>query len=83
MTAQGCVFRGQATAVRVKLSDGAMELSSPAVAYLNFAEVTEVLLQGETGTVLFELKNAVASLRNGKLTVVAEEIRPQMATENP
>jgi hypothetical protein len=80
MTAQGCVFHGSVTAVDVKMTDGSMQISSPTVTYLNLANVTELVLRSDLQSKSFQLKNAVASFREGKLTVVAEAIHSQVIT---
>jgi hypothetical protein len=79
LTAQGCVFRGSVTAVDVKMTDGTLQISSPAVTYLNLAHVTELVLRSDGATRVFQLKNALASFREGKLTVLAESILPQIS----
>ena len=62
----------------LRVTDGTVEISSPTVTYLNLVNVTELVLRSEAQPRSFQVKNAVASFREGKLTVVAEAIQPQI-----
>ncbi len=73
-TPQGSVFSGHAGAVELQTTDGAIAINPREESYLNLTHTTEITLRVGTEFLLFVLKNAAASLREGRLTVVAEEI---------
>lgn len=79
-TPQGSVFSGHAGAVEMRTTDGAITITPRAESYLNLIRTTEITLRVGTEFLRFVLKNSAANLREGRLTVLAEEIH---ATELP
>lgn len=57
-------------------TDGAITITPREESYLNLTRTTEITLRVGTEFLRFVLKNAAASLREGHLTVLAEEIHP-------
>ncbi len=75
-TPRGSVFSGQAGSVELRTTDGAIAINPQEESYLNLTQTTQITLRVGTEFLRFMLKNAAASLRDGQLTVVAEEISP-------
>ena len=75
-TSGGSVFSGHADAVELRTTDGMIAIRPGEESYLNLTQTTEVTLRVGTEFRSFSLKNAAASLRDGCLTVVAEQILP-------
>ncbi len=73
-TPQGSVFSGHAGGVEMRTADGAITITPREESYLNLTRTTEITLRVGTEFLRFVLKNAAASLREGRLTVLAEEI---------
>jgi F0F1-type ATP synthase epsilon subunit len=73
-TPQGSVFSGHAGGVDMRATDGAITITPREESYLNLTRTTEITLRVGTEFIRFVLKNAAASLREGRLTVLAEEI---------
>jgi len=60
--------------VEMRTTDGAIAINPQDESYLNLTRTTEITLRVGTEFLRFMLKNAAASLREGRLTVLAEEI---------
>jgi F0F1-type ATP synthase epsilon subunit len=73
-TPQGSVFSGPAGGVELRTTDGTIAINPREESYLNLTRTTEITLRVGTEFFRFMLKNAAASLREGQLTVLAEEI---------
>ena len=78
-TPRGSVFSGQAGGVELRTTDGVIAINPQEESYLNLTQTTQITLRVDTEFISFVLKNAAASLRDGLLTVLAEEVQP-MAT---
>lgn len=78
-TPKGSVFSGQAGGVEIRTTDGVIAINPQEESYLNLTQTTEIRLRIGTEFVSFVLRNAAASLREGQLTVLAEEIEPMPA----
>jgi len=74
-TAKGSVFSGQADGVELRTTDGVIAITPQDESYLNLTETTQITLRVGTEFLTYVLKNAAASLREGRLTVLAETIR--------
>jgi F0F1-type ATP synthase epsilon subunit len=74
-TPAGSVFSGHADGVELRTTDGVIAIQPGEESYLNLTQTTEITLRVGTEFLTFVLKNAAASLRDGQLTVVAEEVR--------
>ena len=75
-TPKGSVFSGHAGAVELRTTDGVIAINPQEESYLNLTETTQITLRVGTEFLSFVLKNAAASLRDGRLTVLAKEVRP-------
>ncbi len=75
-TATGTVFSGEAGAVELRTTDGVIAINPQAESYLNLTRTTQITLRIGTEFLGFVLENAAASLRDGQLTVLAENIQP-------
>lgn len=73
-TPRGSVFSGPAGGVELRTTDGTIAINPREESYLNLTRTTEITLRVGTEFLRFRLKNAAASLREGQLTVLAEEI---------
>lgn len=73
-TSQGSIFSGRAGSVELRTTDGAIAITPRNESYLHLTRTTEITLRVGTDFLRFMLKNAAASLREGRLTVLAEEI---------
>ena len=74
-TPKGSVFSGQAGGVDLRTTDGVIAINPQDESYLNLTETTQITLRVGTEFLTFALENAAASLRDGRLTVLAEKIR--------
>ncbi len=74
-TSKGSVFSGHADDAELRTTDGVITIQPAKQNYLNLTETTRITLRIGTEFLTYVLKNAAASLRDGRLTVVAEEIR--------
>ncbi len=72
-TPKGSVFSGLAGGVELRTTDGVIAINPQDESYLNLTETTQITLRVGTEFLTFALKNAAASLREGRLTVLAEE----------
>jgi len=75
-TPNGSVFSGRAEGVELRTTDGVIAINPPEENYLSLTETTQITLRVGAEFLSFALKNAAASLRDGRLTVLAEEISP-------
>ncbi len=75
-TPKGSVFSGRAGGVELRTTDGVIAINPQEESYLNLTQTTQITLRVGTEFLSFVLKNAAASLRDGCLTVLAEEIEP-------
>ena len=75
-TPKGSIFSGQAGDVTLHTTDGVLAINTREESYLNLTKTTQITLRVGSEFRSFSLKNAAASLREGCLTVLAEEIRP-------
>jgi F0F1-type ATP synthase epsilon subunit len=73
-TPHGSVFSGPADGVELRTTDGAIAINPRAESYLNLTHTTELTLRVGSDFIRFVLKNAAACLRDGRLTLLAEEI---------
>ena len=78
-TPKGSVFSGRAGSVELRTTDGVIAINPQEESYLNLTETTQITLRIGTEFLSFVLKNAAASLRDGQLTVLAEEAEPTSA----
>ena len=74
-TSQGGIFSGHADGVELRTTDGVIAIRPDEESYLNLTQTTQVTLRVGTEFLIFALENAAASLRDGRLTVIAERIR--------
>ena len=75
-TPEGSVFSGQAGGVELRTTDGVIAINPREESYLHLTQTTQITLRIGTEFLSFVLKNAAASLRDGRLTVIAEGICP-------
>ena len=78
-TPKGSVFSGQAGGVELRTANGVIAISPQEESYLNLTQTTQITLRIDSEFPSFVLKNAAASLRDGRLTVLAEDIQPMTA----
>jgi len=74
-TPKGSVFSGPTDGVELRTTDGAIAINPQDESYLNLTQTTQITLRVGTEFLTYVLKNAAASLREGRLTVLAETIR--------
>jgi F0F1-type ATP synthase epsilon subunit len=74
-TPRGSVFSGPADGVELRTTDGAIAINPRGESYLNLTHAAEITLRVGPGFIRFALKNAAASLRQGRLSVLAEEVQ--------
>ena len=79
-TPRGSVFSGEAEGVEMRTTDGAIAITPREESYFNLTQTTQITLRVGTAFLSFALKNAAASLREGRLIVLAEEVEPMPAT---
>jgi len=75
-TPAGSVFSGHADGVELRTTDGVIAIQPGEESYLNLTQTTQITLRVGTKFLSFRLKNAAASLRDGCLTVLAQEVLP-------
>jgi F0F1-type ATP synthase epsilon subunit len=80
-TPLGSVFSGHADGVDMETTDGAIAINPQDESYLNLTQMTQITLRVGTEFLSFALKNAAASLRDGQLTVLAEEAQPNSTAQ--
>ena len=73
-TAKGTVFSAQADGVELRTTDGVIAINPLEESYLHLTHTTRITLRVGTEFHTFALENAAASLREGRLTVLAETI---------
>jgi F0F1-type ATP synthase epsilon subunit len=73
-TPRGPVFSGFAGVVELRTTEGVIAINPLDESYLNLTETTQITLRVGTNFITYVLKNAAANLREGRLTVLAEEI---------
>jgi F0F1-type ATP synthase epsilon subunit len=81
-TPRGGIFSGQAASVELRTTNGVIVINPQEESYLNVTQTTEITLRVGTEFLSFVLKNAAASLRDGRLIVLAEEIESMPAAPN-
>lgn len=69
--------------MELRTTDGVIAINPQDESYLNLTQTTQITLRVGTEFVSFVLKNAAASLRDGRLTVLAEEVEPMPAASVP
>ena len=74
-TPNGTVFSGEAGGVELRTTDGVIAIKPREESYLHLTQTTQITLRVGTEFLTFALENAAASLRDGRLTVLAEKIR--------
>ena len=75
-TPRGSVFSGPAEGVALRTTDGVIAINPQDESFLNLTQTTQITLRVGTEFLSFVRKNAAASLRDGRLTVLAEEVQP-------
>jgi len=73
-TPKGSVFSGETGGVELRTTDGVIAINPQEVSYLHLTQTTHITLRIGSVFRTFDLENAAASLREGRLTVLAEEI---------
>ena len=73
-TPKGSVFSAHAGGVELRTSEGVIAITPGEESYLNLTQATQITLRVGTEFLSFGLINAAASLREGRLTVLAEEV---------
>jgi len=74
-TSRGLFFSAMASAIDVHTEDGSIHINPREESYLSMIHATEITLQTADGSFVFVLGNAVAGLKEGSFTVLAESIR--------
>ncbi len=74
-TPEGSAFAGHADGIELRTTDGVIAINPQDESYLNLTETTQITLRVGAEFLTFALANAAASLREGRLTVLAETIR--------
>ena len=74
-TPKGSIFSGSAGDVSLQTTDGVLAINPREESYLNLTKTTQITLRIGSTFRTFSLVNAAASLREGRLTILAEEIR--------
>jgi F0F1-type ATP synthase epsilon subunit len=74
-TPSGPVFAGIAKSIDLHTDGGSVHITPNEDCYLNMVHATEISLRVGEDTFVFALENAAAGLREGRLTVIAENIR--------
>ena len=80
ITAQHCIFSGTVTSAALRTTEATTDLQAESDIYLCLPEITGLILRTDSEIRAFQLRTAVASFSNGKLTVVAEEVFPLIAS---
>jgi F0F1-type ATP synthase epsilon subunit len=73
-TSEGTVFSGPADDVELKTTEGVIAINPREGNYLSFTQITHLTLRIGGEFLDFLMQNASASVRDGKLTVLAEAI---------
>lgn len=73
-TAGGLIFSGISESISLRTDGGSMHVTASEDCFLNMLNATEITLRVGHDTLVFALKNAAASLRDRRLTVIAEKI---------
>ena len=73
-TPQGSIFSGHTDGAELRTTDGVIAIRPDEESYLNLTQTTQITLRVGTEFLIFALENAAASLRDGRLTVIAEHI---------
>ncbi len=73
-TPGGLVFEGVSNSIDLRTDGGSMHIRPTEDCFLNMLNATEITLCVGHDTLVFALENAAASLRDGRLTVLAEII---------
>lgn len=79
MTPKGKVFSGRAAAVRFSLTNTVVQLEPGAVSYFGLINSGELVLRTGNKFLFFALFRGSASIRERRLTVLAETITPVTA----
>ena len=74
-TAAGVIFSGMAQGIALVTADGTMEVTAQGESYLSLTGATGLTIRLSDGSRAFRLKNASASVKAGRFTVIAEAIR--------
>ena len=81
-TPAGSVFSGHADGVELRTTDGVIAIQpGEEKSYMNLTQATHLTLRVGAEFQSFALKNAAASLRDGRVIVVAEEIQELPAAQ--
>lgn len=75
-TPRGRIFSGVASAVELRTGEGLIAITPWEKNYLSLMRTTEMTVRVGREFHTFVLENATASLSEGQLTVLAEEIHP-------
>jgi F0F1-type ATP synthase epsilon subunit len=73
-TPSGPFFFATASSIDVRTEDGSVHITPREESYLSMTHATEITLQTAEGACVFVLENAVAGLKEGSFTVLAERI---------
>ena len=73
-TSGGSVFSVPADGVEMRTTDGVIAINPSEESYLNLTHTTQIVVRVGAEFHTFDLENAAASLRDGRLTVLAERI---------
>ena len=72
-TAAGTIYSGVAQAAALRTIDGTIDVTAQGESYLSLACARLTIHTGE-GECTFQIENATASVKTGRLTVLAERI---------
>lgn len=75
-TPRGRVFSGVASSIELRTVEGVIAITPWEKSYLSLVHTTEITVRIGNEFHTFIMENATASLSEGRLTVLAEEIRP-------
>lgn len=78
-THRGRVFSGIASSIELRTVEGLIAITPWEKSYLSLIHTTEITVRIGNEFHAFIMENATASLSEGLLTVLAEEIRPAVA----
>lgn len=82
-TAGGHLWSGRVISVGIKLVDGSIDFTSPSVTYLHLGSHSVIRWRSAQASFAFAVTLAAASLEDGRLTIMAEEIIPVPETGDP
>lgn len=74
--AKGCIFALSDCSVSLRLPNGLIEISRDGHSYLAFFDVCLLKAHAKAVSYQYELKNGCASLKEERLTILADAIRP-------